>query len=219
MSTAYPQVPAPVPVTNPYIARRHALGLPAGSVRAAHVLGITALVCALLLIPAKQTVGVPPYLLYLVFLMIGHYFAAHGVTIATRDDRAASPLYLPGGVVRVLVFVALAATLGWKFYADPDGLRGQFDKSVELLQAEPLTPLLVLGGFFLGAVVRSLIGRNPAAAWQDFEAWVSLLALVGLGAAAVIHLVIAPSLEEQLWMPNWEGALGAVVAFYFGERS
>src|SRR5437867_1474807 len=102
-------------------ANRHALNLPAGSVRAAHVLGIVGLVCAILLVPAQSTVAIPPYLIYLLFLLIGHYFAGHGVTIATRDDAAPSPLYLPGGAVRVLIVLALAGSIGWKLYADEPG--------------------------------------------------------------------------------------------------
>ena len=214
MSTA-----SPAPAVTPYATQRHALGLPAGSVRAAHVLAITGVVCALLLIPARDYVGLPPYLVYLVFLMVGHYFAAHGVTIATREERTASPLHLPGGVVRALVIAALALTIGWKCYSDPAGLKVQFEKSLDLLRAEPTIPLVVLAGFFLGALVRLLIGRTPRAAWQDFEAWVSLIALLGIGAAAVIHLVIVPTLESDLYLPNWEAALGGIVAFYFGERS
>src|ERR1700720_4365768 len=75
-------------------AKRHALNLPAGSVRATHVLGIVALVCVILLVPAQTAVAIPPYLIYLLFLAVGHYFAAHGVTIATRGEQSPSPLYL-----------------------------------------------------------------------------------------------------------------------------
>src|ERR1700722_4336186 len=99
--------------------KRHALGLPAGSVRAAHVLGVVALICAIFLIPARSGVApIPPYLVYLLFLILGHYFTAHGTTIATRDDTAPSPLYLPGGVVRFLVIIALVGCTGWKLYSD-----------------------------------------------------------------------------------------------------
>src|SRR5205823_251705 len=101
--------------------QRHALGLPAGSVRAAHVLGVVALTCAILLMPSRTgaMIAVPPYLIYLMFLMVGHYFASHGVTIATRDDPEPSPLYLPGGVVRVLIILAIVGTIGWRLYDDP----------------------------------------------------------------------------------------------------
>ena len=198
--------------------RRHALRLPAGSVRAIHVLGIVGLVCAIILIPGNKTI--PPYLIYLLFMMLGHYFAAHGVTIATRDEAAPSPLFLPGGTVRVLIMLALAGCIGWKVYDNSTALYEQFDKSLKDLAEQPFLPLAILGGFFLGVIVRSVVGRdNPSAAWQDVEAWFSLIALIGLAIAAMIHLVIQPSTEATLMIPTWDACLGGVVAFYFGERS
>jgi hypothetical protein len=69
-------------------------------------------------------------------------------------------------------------------------------------------------------VLRSIVGRaNPPQWLQDFEAWISIIALVGLGVAVVIHLIVAASLEQDLRLPTWEGILGAIIAFYFGERS
>lgn len=201
--------------------KRHALKLPAGSVRAIHVLGIVGLICAIILIPARTVVApIPPYLIYLLFIMVGHYFAAHGVTIATRADPEPSPLYLPGGVVRILVILALTAAVGWKLYSDPTGLQDQYTASLELLKKEAYLPLVILTGFFLGVAVRAIVGRiSPPAAWQDFEAWLSLIALIVLVIAGLIHLGISMDVPEWLHLPTWEAAVGAIVAFYFGERS
>src|SRR5438067_9414325 len=123
--------------------QRHALGWPAGSVRAAHVLGIVGIVVATILIPTERerAVAIPPYLIYLLFMMLGHFFAAHGVTIATRDDPAPSPLFLPGGTVRFLIVIALVGCVGWKLYDNPQGLIDQFRASLELLKNEPFLPL------------------------------------------------------------------------------
>lgn len=200
--------------------KRHALKLPAGSVRAIHVLGIVGLVCAIILIPGNYTI--PPYLIYLVFMMVGHYFAAHGVTIATRDDAAPSPLYLPGGMVRLIIMAALIGSVGWKWYTDQSALIAQFRQSLERVSEEPILPLVILGGFFLGAIVRAFTRRiSLSPAFQDFEAWISLIALLAIFIAAMIHLVIDPSLgwEERLFLPTWESFVGGIVAFYFGERS
>ena len=204
------------------VVKRHALGLPAGSVRAAQMLGVVGLICAIMLIPSRAVTPMPPYLVWLLFLMLGHFFAAHGVTIATRDDPAPSPLYLPGGVVRFLVVAGLAGCIGWKLYSDEAGLRSQLEASVDALKLAPFLPFVILAGFFLGVVVRAIVGRtSPPVALQDLEAWVSLIALVALASAALIHLVINPTLDidKQLNLPNWEGFVGAVIAFYFGERS
>ena len=137
-------------------------------------------------------------------MMLGHFFAAHGVTIATRDDPAPSPLYLPGGVVRFLVIVALLGIFGYKIYDDPDGLKAQFTASLEELKVQPEMPLVILGAFILGVLVRTIVGRtNPPAAWQDIEAWFSLLAFVGLSIAAVIHLIVDTSLPSRLMLDVW----------------
>ncbi len=152
--------------------------------------------------------------------MLGHYFAAHGVTIATRDDPSPSPLYLPGGTVRLIIVAALVGCIGWRLYSDQAGLIEQFEASLELLKREPILPLIILGGFFIGVMVRTLVQRmEPGAAFQDLEAWVSLIALLGIVIAGLIHLVVSPSLEESLYLPTWESFVGGVVAFYFGERS
>lgn len=205
-------VPASPPV-------RHALGLPAGSIRAAHLLAVVGLICAILLIPTRSEVPVPPYLLYLLFLLLGHYFAAHGVTISTTPTHA-RPLYLPGGWVRLLVFFALGGTIVYHLVTNPDGLESHFIRSVDELKQQPITPLVILAGFFLGLFVRAIVGRTGGSAtWRDIEAWISLVALAGLTVAAMIHLVINPRQPTALSLPNWEAGLGAVVAFYFGERS
>jgi hypothetical protein len=204
--------------TEPLPAKRYALKLPAGSVRAIHVLAIVGLICAIILIPGNHTI--PPYLIYLLFLILGHYFAAHGVTIATRDDPAPSPLYLPGGVVRFVIVAALVGCIGWKLYDNPQGMIDQFKASLDQLKIQPILPLVILGGFLFGITVRALLRRiSPLPAFLDFEAWISIIAMIAIVTAGMIHLVVDPSLEEKLYMPVWESFVGGVVAFYFGERS
>lgn len=200
--------------------KRHALGLPAGSVRAAHILGIVGLVCGLLLVPPDRHVHVPPYLIYLLFLGLGHYFAAHGDSISPRGMIGPSPLYLPSGTVRFLIVLLLGGTIGWLVYSNPESLLQSFRESLDEMKDQPYVLLAILGAFFLGVIVRRIIGRdNPPQAWQDFEAWISLLSLVGLLAAAVVHLVVGVSVTEKLSLPLSEGVLGAGIAFYFGARS
>ena len=206
---------------DPLPVRRHALGLPAGSIRAAHLLIIVGITCALILNPRGGDIAIPAYLIYLLFLMLGHYFASHGTTIAPRDSGQPSPLHLPGGSVRFLVILALGATIGWKLSQNPVGLRQQFELSLDALKNQPYLPIVLLAAFLVCVVLRSIVGRTNPPQWlQDFEAWVSIVALVGLGVAAVIHLIVTASLEDPwLPLPMWEGILGAVIAFYFGERS
>jgi hypothetical protein len=206
--------------TMPITPQRHALGLPAGSIRATHTLLIVGLFCAQLLVPTKQVLPIPPYMLYLLFMVLGHFFAHHSGPSAGSEHH---PLYLPGWFVRLVIIVALVGTIGWSIYNDSEKLRKQFEDSLDALKLEPFLPLIILGAFFLGVIVRAIVGReNPPYALQDMEAWVSLISIIGLSVAVIYHLIIVPSLETPIQntpMPIWQAALAGVIAFYFGERS
>lgn len=89
-----------------------------------------------------------------------------------------------------------------------------------MMADQPLLLLVILGGFFLGHLVRMIVGRdNRSVTVQSLEAWVSFVALMLIVLASIVHLIIDPSLEERLHLPIWESFVGGVVAFYFGERS
>ncbi len=207
----------------PAPARRHAFSWPPGSIRALLVLIVVALVCALLLIGYDrqgQPIPIPAYLLYLLFLAIGYYFAARGNSQV--QPGVAPPLWLPRGSIRLLIIAALTATVVYRI--SPDGgtaLEEQMRASIKSIEAQPILPLVILGGLFLGVIVRAVvIGRNERSVWaQNLEAWFALIAVLLMAIATIIHLVINPSLLAWHEMPHWEGFLGAVVAFYFGIRS
>src|SRR5438105_1062839 len=98
MSTAVPQ--------------RHALGWPQGSIRAILALMVVGLVCALMLMPLRgRLVPIPAYLLYLLFLVLGHYFAARGHSRTEGDAWGRQPLWLPRGSIRLLLLAALLAAV------------------------------------------------------------------------------------------------------------
>jgi hypothetical protein len=214
---------APSPTLPPL--PRYALGLPAGSVRALHTLLIVGLVCALLLIPGREGRPVPirPYLVYMLFLAIGHFFAAHGSTVPRAEAVVPKPLHLPAGLVRGLVILALAATVVYKLLADPAGLQAQYEASVRLFTNEDYLylPLIILAGFFLGVIFRWVTGGERTYWGQDLQAWVSLVSVLLLAIDALIRLVVEPSLSlpAGLHLPTWESILAGIVAFYFGERS
>jgi hypothetical protein len=202
---------------------RYALGLPAGSIRAILAFMVFGLIWALLLIPEPRPVPIPLYLYYLMFLILGHYFAARGHTHVPAGSRERPPLYLPRGTIRFLIFAGFAAVVGWGLYNDP-----RFAERLQPdVKEQPYLLLVIVGAFFVGIVVsavgkRLLTGPEGLPFWfQDLEAWVALLAVLGLIGATIIHLVINPSVapEQRLNLPNWEGFLGALVAFYFGARS
>ena len=95
---------------------RQPLGLPAGSVRALLTFMILGLIWALLLLPEEKEVKIPLYLYYLMFLILGHFFAAHGHSIAGPATGTTSPLYLPRGTLRTLVIVGFLGVLGYRYY-------------------------------------------------------------------------------------------------------
>jgi hypothetical protein len=199
--------------------------MPAGSVRAILTLLIVALVCALVLIPSSDPAHptpLPAYLLYLLFISLGHFYAAHGHTIRQRGEDGHSPLYLPGGVIRIAILAALITTFTWQWVNHQDVLNQQLRESVDSIQQQPYLPLIILAGFFIGVVVRMLVGRSSVSyAWQDIEAWFALVGILGLCFEILWQLVVNPTLEPQqrIDLPNWQGFLSAIVAFYYGARS
>jgi amino acid transporter len=204
-----------IPVTT-----RHALGWPQGSIRAVLALMVAGLVCALMLIPAgDKPTPIPAYLLYLLFLVLGHYFAARGSARGQPDAWGRQPLWLPRGSIRLILLLSLTGTCIYRYSTDPEGFEEQLLEAVDSLKEVPLLPVVVMMGFFIGVIVRTLIGHQPPAVFQDLEAWLSLIAVLLMAVAALIHLVINPSLTEHLNPTTWEGILAGVVAFYFGERS
>jgi hypothetical protein len=200
---------------------RHALGLPAGSVRALLALMIVLLVCILIMISPRSdgtVIPIPAYLLYLLFLTIGHFFAAHGTSISKANQPA--PLYLPSGLIRFVMLGLLVATVAVKYSKNPDELSNQMLESMKEIEGLPMLPVVLLAGFFLGVIVHTLFGRNFTPYWlRDVEAWVALLAFLGLGVWAIVHFVIDPTLETPLDTRHWQGGVAALIAFYFGARS
>ena len=200
---------------------RQPLGLPAGSVRALLTLMILGLIWALLLLPEEKEIHIPLYLYYLMFLILGHFFAAHGHSIAGPATGAASPLHLPRGTLRALIILGFLAVFGYRYYVYQD-----FEKLFKLgepLFQQPYLPLIILAGFFIGVILNRMIIRSVGITpwFQDVLAWVALLATLGLAAEVIIQLIINPSLdpEQRLTLHPWHLLLSAIISFYFGARS
>jgi len=71
-------------------------------------------------------------------------------------------------------------------------------------------------------VGRMLSGPDGVPAWfQDFQAWIALLATLGLVVVILILFVINPSVakEQRIDWPTLENVLAAIISFYFGMRS
>jgi hypothetical protein len=206
--------------------RRHALGLPAGSVRALLAFGVLAYLWVLVLKPGPDGKSLLAnkdaslafiYLQFLMVLILAHFFAAHGSTIGGQVSRR-SPLGLPRGTVR---FLLLAGYLGLAVYLYQTQPVFQMPERGPVL----LLLLVLISAFFLGHILTALVGwfSGPfLPPWfQDLQAWIALLALLLLGVIVIVRLVINTSLplERQLELPTTEAILAGLVGFYFGARS
>lgn len=199
--------------------QRYALGLPEGSVRALLALALFGTIWGLLALRPDQPL--PGYLRDLLFIVLGHYFAARR---RSGDDEARvgpPPLFLPRGTIRLVLiggFIVVAARL----YSD--GILDDFQRNPAGLT------LLLVGGFLLGVVASrvriGLLGGRPPARWlEDVKALVALGA-VGLLAVLVWSPVTVGGLTGAFdWLTTRLGPQGpeellaAVIGFYFGNRS
>jgi hypothetical protein len=161
------------------------------------------------------------YLQFLMLLMLASYLTAHGKTIGPTVSLR-SPLGLPRGVVRVLL---MAGYLGLAIYMWRINAYNTYNFEKPIEEPPLLLILLLLSTYFLGyivtGVVRWISGPALPYAYQDIQAWVALIALLGMGILAMWHLFISPSLaESRRASPEaLEAVLAAVVGFYFGARS
>lgn len=206
---------------------RHAFGLPAGSIRALLTFMVLALVWGLMILQKE----IPIYLQYLMFMILGHYFASHHKTIQPTDEREWSPLFLPRGLIRVLIFLGFAGVMGYLIFANRDNLDGLIDdlKMKDDRTQSIFMPVLLVLGFFIGLVVgrfgKMIGGSGGQPGWyQDIQAWLVLMATLGLAVGIIIELVINPSLEAKgnatIGLPkHLNHILAAFVGFYFGARS
>jgi hypothetical protein len=198
---------------------RHPLGLPAGSVRGLLALMVVGLIWILMLLPPDRFVPVPLYLYYLLFLIVGHYFAAHGQRFGGPETGQRAPLHLPRGTVPLLIVLGFVGVLGWRYYTERDW--AELQPSV---QEQPWLPVILLAAFFLGIAMNRVINTvfsRPPYWYQDIQAWLALLAMFGLFAEVMIQTVINPSLpaERRLQLPQVQAVLTAIVGFYFGART
>jgi hypothetical protein len=212
-------IPAPAGVAAPTY-RRHALGLPAGSVRALLAFMVLVVLWLLALYGMTPDGKIPVafiYLQYVMILILAHFFAAHGNTIG-RHISPSSPLWLPSGSVRFLLLAGYIGLIVWLVYNQRE--------FAPVPEGHLALPLVLISGFILGYLMTKLVlafspgGQLPF--WfQDVQAWFALLAVIGLVVIALVYLVIRPSLPENLHfdMTTVETIVAAIVGFYFGARS
>jgi len=201
---------------------RHALGLPAGSVRAILALAVLGLLWLLALGPTldpkiKQLPAAFIYLQFLMVLILAHYFSAHGNTIG-HVVGGRSPLGLPRGSVRFLLLVGYGGLAYFLYRHEPEfeiPPRSDFFLLLALL----LTCFFV--GHLLTGLVQRMSGGSLPFWFQDVQAWFALMALICLTILVIVETVVNPGQPPE-WKIGGKALdliLAALVGFYFGSRS
>ncbi len=200
----------------------HAWGLPAGSVRALLAILVFGAVWTLLLV--QPGAAIPDYLRDLLFIIMGHYFAARH-RAAADPEPGPPPLYLPRGSVRFVLIagsIAVAVTLF---------RRGQ----LTALDENPgVVTLLLVSGFLLGVAMNAVMAWWRSRGHPTPRLVEDLRALVAVAAAGLLIflvfsrlLQVVPPSEVDRLIPAGihlghlgpEHLLAAIVGFYFGSRS
>jgi hypothetical protein len=209
-----PQAPASYP--------RHALGLPAGSVRALVALTVLAALWLIALFGLTKNNQIPTafvYLQYVMILILAHFFAAHGNTIGKHISRH-NPLWLPGGFVRFFLLFGYLGLVGWLLFYE----RREFEQPTS---GSLLLPLVLLTLFMLGYLFTKVIkmfspGGQVPFWFQDIQAWLALLSMLGLLVIVLLHLFILKDRPENLDPSSFgvvEMIVAGIIGFYFGARS
>jgi hypothetical protein len=205
----------------------HALGLPAGSVRAALAVLVFATVWGLILV--RPLDEVPDYLSDLMFVIMGHYFATRRRGSAADADRneepGPPPLYLPKGSIRLILVTGSAAVAAVLYR------RGEL---AALDRNKGVMTLLLVGGFLVGVILNALTGWWRERVKRRHRVVEDVQALAAMGAGVLlVGLVwnrlypIVPPEQANAVLSQWvhlgglgpEHLLAAVVGFYFGSRS
>jgi hypothetical protein len=212
------------PEPQPHRRKLHAFGLPGGSIRALlAVLIFAGIWAALWLHPERR---VPDYLQNLVFIIMGHYFAARAKKDA-GPEPGPPPLFLPRGTIRYILVLGFVAVTGALIYQHRLWTPDPATRTGFRLHDGAVT-LILVAGFLLGVVAthvhrRWSARRRPPRLLEDVRAAVSLTAAVAL--LLLVFSVLAPdkgilnTVEEFTLRYRVEEVLAAIVGFYFGSRS
>jgi len=196
---------------------RHPLRLPAGSIRGLMSLLITGLFWTLLLLAKQKNITIPLFL-YFLSGMVLLFFVAHGKTITPPGQTP--PFGMPRGTLRFLIVVGTLVVFGVYWYQNGSFPVAKLTPTKDQLEYWPQLTAAMLVGLLGGWIV----GRGPwrdSAFFQDIQAWVSLLAMLGLVIEVIAILVVNPSLDanKQIQLHLFEAILTGIIAWYFGSRS
>jgi hypothetical protein len=195
---------------------RPPLGLPPGSIRGILSVLIVSIFWILLLVPEEQSIKIPLNLYFLLSLVMV-FFVAHGKSIARRDEAHPSPLWLPGGTLRLLIVAGTIAVAVYVAVKHPDHFN-RLNVDPEQLANSKYYMAAVGIGFVLGYCTRILPFKHE---WwyQAFQAWVAIIAMAIMFFELAFQALINIHLDNPVEGLVWHTAVTGIVAFYFGSRS
>jgi hypothetical protein len=181
------------------------LGLPRGSVRAILIMSIS-LICWILLLSNRE---VPNYLLNLVLIMIGYYFAFSGAPLTYGGSKQAGgkkekqPLHLPKGVVRWIVVGGFAVSLVVLIFAG------------KLVNDNYIEFFIIFSGLVLGH-----FSRRARVGWLKIEtpSWIRHTKALALILITLFLFVLFIGGGENTIDPLSIRLSIAAIGFYFGSR-
>lgn len=194
---------------------RTPLGLPAGSIRS--ILALTVMIAFWLYVSLPKIEKVPLHIECL-FMTVLLFFVAHGKTIRGDGQGGHSPLYLPKGTLRYLIIFGTMGIVGYQLYIDAPGLMERFRPDDQDFKRWPYLYATLLLGFFAGWSISRFSWKNWPA-YQDFQAWVAILALLSMLAECLYRVFVNPKAHIIDDRVIWECILVGVYAFYYGNRS
>lgn len=179
------------------------LNLPRGSVRALVVLALLGVLWGLMV--AGRDVS--PLYASVVFIALGHYFAAR--TRRRGEEKERPPLGLPRGTIRFLITIGFGI-VAWLLWSDGRLVfSGENRYAAIIVLAFALILGQVLGGL-LRIVTRGRATR-PHRWVANFQAIVVIIAVGVLGVAAVLG-------NEHPANDNLALIAAPIVTYYFGAR-
>lgn len=197
-------------------AARPPLGLPPGSIRGIIALQISLIFWLLLMVPEENQIPIPLNL-YFMLSMVLVFFVSHGKTIALKSDPHPSPLWLPGGTLRLFIVAVTIATAIYVGMNHPDHLQRLNPDPAQLPNWKYY--LWSLGiGFFVGTIFRLLPFRQNWG-FQTIQAWLAILAMVSLLLETILQVFVQTSLANKIDFLGWQCGVTAIVACYYGARS
>jgi hypothetical protein len=204
-------------MTTAPINERQPLSLPQSSIRTILAFGIAALFCFMLLVPSnKGEKEYDPHVRVYIYALLPLLMVFF---VAQRQVFAGSTLsWISRGLLRMVLVGAIVTVVVMQYTRDSEMLFHRLRPRPDDLERLPFMLLALAGGFIAGHLVAMGPWRK-AASFQDFTAWVALVALICMLIALFAEFIVKSSMAQEWNTYAGEYTFTALTAFYFGIRS